>query len=186
MTYSFGSYEGPLREFIHLFKYGGIETLAEPLAQLLLRALPRDSHFDVVIAMPMHWRKQWQRGFNQAALLARPVAKRYGLKLSSNLARRRYTKAQAGLSEEQRRENLKNSFWVRRAEEIQGKRILVIDDVLTTGATMREAAGTLRSAGAAHVSALTLARVDQRIALTNLASFVQARPKSQPVETGAN
>jgi len=161
-VYSFGSYEGPLRKLIHLFKYGKVETLAAPLSRLLIRSLPLDQRFDVIVAMPMHWRKRWERGFNQAELLAKPVAKRYGVKLATNLRRKRQTKAQAGLTEAQRLANAKDSFLIRRSEEINGKRVLLVDDVFTTGATLRAAAAALKKAGAAHVSALTLARVDRR------------------------
>jgi ComF family protein len=161
-AYSFGQYEGPLRKLIQIFKYGKVESLAEPLSALLARAIPRDQNFDVVIAMPMHWRKQWERGFNQAELLARPIAKRYGLKLATNLRRKRYTAPQAGLSETQRRQNLKGSLAVARPAEMAGKRVLLIDDVFTTGATLRAATEALKSAGAARVGALTLARVDAR------------------------
>ena len=161
-VYSFGSYEGTLRNLIHLLKYGRIETLADPLAKLLVRALPLDESFDLVMPMPVHWRKLWERGFNQAELISRPVANRYGIKLSGNLRRSRYTKPQAGLSETERRTNLKGSFAVRRPDEIKGKKILLIDDVFTTGATLRAAAEALKAAGAARVSALTLARVDTR------------------------
>jgi competence protein ComFC len=161
-AYAFGSYEGPLQKLIHLFKYGKVESLARPLGELILRALPRDLDVDHVIAIPMHWRKQWQRGFNQAALLAEPVARRYGLKLSGNLRRVRYTESQASLDEQSRRANLKNSFAVRRPEEITGSRILLVDDVFTTGATLRVAAEVLKNAGASHVTVLTLARVDRR------------------------
>jgi ComF family protein len=173
-VYSFGSYEGALRELIHLFKYGKVESLAPPLSRLLIQALPLGHQFDMVIAMPMHWRKHWERGFNQAELLARPVAKRYGLKLSTNLVRKRYTKPQAGLSESQRRDNLRDSFRVRKAEQIAGRRVLLIDDVFTTGATLRAAAGALKAARAARVSALTLARVDRRKLDTSLASSGQS------------
>jgi ComF family protein len=161
-AYSFGSYEGPLQKLIHLFKYGKVESLARPLSELILRALPRDLNVDLVTAIPMHWRKQWQRGFNQAALLAEPVARRYGLKLSRNLRRIRYTESQASLNEQSRRMNLKNSFAVRRPQEIAGRRILLVDDVFTTGATLRVAAEVLKNAGASHVTVLTLARVDRR------------------------
>ena len=161
-AYSFGSYEGSLQKLIHLFKYGKVERLADPLRQLLLRALPRNGNFDLVLAMPMHWRKQWARGFNQAELLALPVAKRFGLKLSTHLRRSRFTQSQAGLDESERQLNLEDSFVVRRPEQIRGKRLLLIDDVLTTGATLRAAAEALKSAGAARVSVLTLARVDRR------------------------
>lgn len=161
-AYSFGSYEGPLRKLIHVFKYGKVESLAQPLGRFLLQSLPLEQRFDLIIAMPMHWRKRWERGFNQAELLAKPVAKRYGAKLATNLRRRRYTKPQAGLSEAQRRENLRNCFSVARPRQVAGKRVLVIDDVFTTGATLRAAAAALKEAGASYVCALTLARVDRR------------------------
>jgi competence protein ComFC len=161
-AYSYGSYEGPLRNLIHLFKYGKIESLALPLSGFVVRAIPLDQTFDMVISMPMHWRKEWERGFNQAQLLAEPIAKRYGLNLSTNLARRRYTKSQAGLTETERRHNLKDSFCVRKAEQLRGKRVLLVDDVFTTGATLRTAAAVLKAAGAVHVTAVTLARVDRR------------------------
>lgn len=185
-AYSFGSYEGPLRKLIHLFKYGKVESLAEPLSRFVIQALPLDQNFDLVIAMPMHWRKHWERGFNQAELLAQPVAKRYGLKLAKNLRRKRYTKAQAGLSELQRRENLKDSFAVKHPEQVAAKRILLIDDVFTTGATLRAAAAVLKNAGAARVSALTLARVDRRGFEKDLTSAGGQRRKALSAGTGVN
>jgi ComF family protein len=129
---------------------------------LLIRALPLDQTFDAVMAMPMHWRKRWERGFNQAELLAAPVARRFGLQLSDNLRRTRYTAPQASLTEAARRANLRHSFRVVRPEQISGRRLLLIDDVFTTGATLRAATAALKTAGAASVSALTLARVDRR------------------------
>jgi len=167
-VYAFGEYDGALRQLIHLFKYSKVESLAQPLGQLLVRALPLDRSFDVISPMPMHWWKRWQRGFNQAELLAEPVAKRLGQKLSTQLGRQRRTKAQAGLSEAQRSANLKNSFCVKNPEAIRGKRILLVDDVFTTGATLRAATESLKANGASHVSALVLARVDRRISNTSL------------------
>ncbi len=181
-AYSFGSYEGPLRKLIHLFKYGKVETLATPLSRFLLQALPVDHCFDVIIAMPMHWRKHWERGFNQAELLAKPVAKRYGLRLSNNLRRRRYTKPQAGLTEAERRQNLKDSLRVKRPEQIAGKRVLLVDDVFTTGATLRAAATALKEAGVRHVAALTLARVDRR----GFESRARTSPARQRVSNGSS
>lgn len=161
-AYSYGSYEGPLQKLIQLFKYGKIESLATPLSRLLLQSLPFGEDFDLIMAMPMHWRKRWERGFNQAELLAEPVARRYGLKLSHELRRVRYIQAQAGLKEKERRENLKGSLRVQHPAAVCGKRVLIIDDVFTTGASLRAAAEALKSCGAAHVTALTLARVDHR------------------------
>lgn len=170
-TYSFGSYEGALRNLIHLYKYSKVDSLSEPLAALLIRALPLDARFEVVLPMPMHWRKKWDRGFNQSELLAQVVAARYGLKPATNLRRSRYTKPQASLSEAERQINLKNSFHVRRPEQIWGKRILLVDDVMTTGATLREAAGVLKAVGVRSVAALTLARVDRAAVDTNRKSL---------------
>jgi ComF family protein len=185
-AYSFGSYEGPLRKLIHIFKYGKVESLAGPLSRFLLRSLPIDQRFDLVVAMPMHWRKRWERGFNQAELLAEPVAERYGLKVAANLRRRRYTKPQAGLSETQRRENLRNSFEVTRPEQVAGKRVLLVDDVFTTGATLRAAAAALKSAGASYVSALTLARVDRRAFGFDLVFSAKSAGRKLVAGTGVN
>lgn len=160
-TYSYGAYEGVLRELIHLYKYGKVDSLSGPLGALVVRALPMDARFEIVLPMPMHWRKKWTRGFNQAELLAHEVAARYGLRPSSYLRRSRYTKPQASLSEADRRSNLKDSFCVHRPEAVRGKRVLLVDDVMTTGATLREAAGVLKAAGVRSVTALTLARVDR-------------------------
>ena len=186
-AYSFGSYEGSLQKLIHLFKYAKVESLSEPLGRFMLQALPLEANFDLVIAMPMHWRKRWERGFNQAELLAEPVAQRYGLKLAKNLRRTRYTKSQAGLSEADRRANLRGSFQVSRPEEVAGKRILLIDDVFTTGSTLRAAADILKSAGASHVAALTLARVDRAIssrsALKSAAAAWGEQPTIKPAST---
>lgn len=185
-AYSFGSYEGPLRNLIHVFKYGKVESLAGPLSRFLLRSLPVDDRFDLIVAMPMHWRKRWERGFNQADLLAEPVARRYGLKLSSNLRRSRYTKPQAGLSEAKRRENLRNCFRVVRPHQITGKRILLVDDVFTTGATLRAAAASLKSAGAGYVCALTLARADRRAFGFDFASLANSASRTLAAGVGAN
>ena len=176
-AYSFGGFDGSLSRLIHLLKYSKIETLAAPLSELLLRALPRDERFDLIIAMPMHWRKQWARGFNQAELLAAPVAARYGLRLAKPLKRTRYTEAQAGLDDRGRQANLNASFAVTDTALVRGKRILLIDDVFTTGATLREATGVLKRAGAAWVTVLTLARVDRR------GSFESSGPQRKTLPT---
>src|SRR5205807_8467640 len=68
-AYSFGFYEGALGELVQLLKYGKVTTLARPLGEMLARALPRDQQYDVLVPMPMHWRRRWERGFNQADLL---------------------------------------------------------------------------------------------------------------------
>jgi competence protein ComFC len=161
-AYSFGSFEGKLRELIHQFKYGGMKPLAKPLADYLAAALPRERQFDAVVPMPLHWRRQWKRGFNQSDLLARATARRCGIPMIRAVRRVRATKSQAGLSNARRRENVSGAFRARGQKTVRGRRILLIDDVLTTGATASACARVLKRAGATSVTVLTLARVDRR------------------------
>jgi ComF family protein len=163
-AYCYGSYEGALRELIHLYKYGRVRTLAKPLGDLLAAALPREERFDAITAVPLHWRRQWQRGFNQSELLARTMAARYGIPVVPALRRVRATKTQAGLSNTRRHQNVATAFECRRgAHALAAKRILLIDDVMTTGATAAACARALKRAGAAKVALLTVARVDRRM-----------------------
>jgi ComF family protein len=163
-AYAFGSYEGPLRKLIQLFKYGKVSTLARPLGQLLSDALPRETRFDMVVPMPMHWRRRWSRGFNQAELLADVLSRRLNLRTVKAVRRLKATPPQAGLTAAQRRKNMTGAFRVRNAEVVRGKRILLVDDVFTTGATAAACARTLKRAGASWVAVLTVARADRRIA----------------------
>ncbi len=160
-SYTFGSYENELRQLIHLFKYGRVQPLARPLARFMITALPRERSFDAVVAMPLHWRKRWQRGFNQSELLAREVSRRWHVPLMPLVRRVKPTGVQAGLSAADRRANVAKAFRAKPA--VAGKRILLIDDVMTTGATAGACAAALKRAGAVHVTLLTLARVDRRL-----------------------
>lgn len=160
-AYCFGSYDGRLREWIHIFKYGRVRTLAKPLVELLAAALPRHEQFDAIVPVPLHWRKRWQRGFNQAGLLARGMARKWGLPVVPALRRLRYTSSQTGLSNTARRKNVASVFAASRS--LSGERILLIDDVLTTGSTAAACARVLRRAGAARVTLLTVARADRRL-----------------------
>ncbi|HLG99913.1 MAG TPA: ComF family protein [Bryobacteraceae bacterium] len=169
-AYSFGFYEEELRELIHLFKYGRIQTLAQPLGGLLAAAFPREQSFDLIVPMPLHWRKRWQRGFNQSALLAREMGRRTNIPVANSLRRVKSTAAQAGLTNAKRRLNVSGAFEARRRAALNGKRVLVIDDVMTTGATAASCARALKRAGAAQVTLLTLARVDRRIDLELLSA----------------
>jgi ComF family protein len=162
-AYCFGLYEGTLRELVHLFKYGRMKPLAKTLAAHLAGALPRDKRFDVVVPMPLHWRREWQRGFNQSALLARATARRCGIPMLNAVRRTRATATQAGLSNARRRENVAGAFRVRKTALVEGRRILLIDDVMTTGATASACALALKRAGAKSVTLLALARVDRRL-----------------------
>jgi len=163
MAYCFGAYEDTLRQLIHLFKYGRIKPLARTLAAHLASALPRDQKFDVVVPMPLHWRRRWQRGFNQSELLARLTARRCGIPMVNAVRRTRATAAQAGLSNARRRENVAGAFRVRKPQAVEGQRVLLIDDVMTTGATASACALALKRGGASSVTLLALARVDRRL-----------------------
>lgn len=158
----FGFYEGPLRGLIHLFKYSGMRPLARPLASLLERALPVDDLYDAVVPVPLHWRKKWERGYNQSELLADLVARRRGVPLLKALRRKRPTAVQASLAVAGRKRNVAGAFAIRPAAKLAGMRILLIDDVMTTGATAGACAAALKRGGARSVSLLTLARVDRR------------------------
>jgi ComF family protein len=160
-AYSFGSYDGELRQLVHLFKYGRIQTLARPLAKFLSMALPLDRSFDVIVPMPLHWRKRFQRGFNQSELLARAVGKRWNVPVERLARRIRATTVQAGLTSAKRRANVSGAFRAKAA--IRGKKVLLVDDVMTTGATASACASALKRAGAVSVTLLTLARVDRRL-----------------------
>ena len=159
-AYSFGAYEGVLRQLIHLYKYGKVQTLARPLSVLLARALPRDEAYDAIVPVPLHWLRRLQRGFNQADLLTRGLSRATGIPVLSALGRVRSTSTQAGLSNRSRRQNVTRAF---RSCNVSGKRILLIDDVMTTGATGAACALALKQAGARRVSLLTVARVDRRL-----------------------
>ncbi len=161
-AYSYGAYEGALRELIHLFKYAKIKPLAGRLGKLIASAIPRDQAFDLIVPVPLHWRRRMGRGFNQSELLADAVARRYGARAVNAMRRKRSTAVQAGLTNSKRRLNVAGAFAVRRREAVEGRRVLLVDDVMTTGATLSACAGALKRAGARYVAVLTLARVDRR------------------------
>ena len=161
-AYSFGAYEGTLRDLIHLLKYDGIRTLAKELGRRLAEAFPRDEKFDVIVPMPLHWLRLWRRGFNQSALLAGEIARRTGIPAAPLARRTRSTPPQAGLSNPKRRANVSGAFAVRRGRSVDGLRVLLVDDVMTTGATAGACALALKRAGAKYVALLALARTDRR------------------------
>lgn len=118
------------------------------------RDLPPD--IDAILPVPLHWRRRWFRGFNQAVEIARPVAKHLHVPLVSSVRRRRATPFQSGLSARDRARNLRSAFAVR--GRLPHEHVLIIDDVITTGTTTREIARALQRAGADKVSVLAVAR----------------------------
>lgn len=158
-AWSLYAYESPLREAIRLFKYHKKVSLAVPLGDLMAEAFPQLPEVDLLIPVPLHASRLREREFNQSLLLADRLNRRLGLPLSyDNLVRVRPTQPQTELSRTARLKNLRRVFVVQRPDEVAGKRILLVDDVLTTGTTVNECAKALRKAGAADVYVGTLAR----------------------------
>lgn len=149
-------YGGPMAEAVRRLKYGRRTELAPVLgAMLAARAIELAGEVDAVVPVPLHASRLRRRGFNQAALLARPVARALGAPLvTSELRRLRDTPPQAGLDAGSRVRNVRGAFVALRAP---GARVLLVDDVRTTGATLAECAEALTIAGAEHVLTLVLA-----------------------------
>jgi competence protein ComFC len=153
---------GIVRELIHRFKYGGETWLAGLLGEFLRRGL-RDSRlvgkpFDAVVPVPLHSLRRREREFNQAEVLARDLARGEGWEFCEALQRIRYTVTQTHFDRRRRMKNLRGAFRVRRNATVEGKRLLLVDDVLTTGSTLDECARMLLGAGAEAIYALTVAR----------------------------
>lgn len=153
-----------MRQAILLFKYGGRPSLGRHLGHLMAGAadgLFDLRQFDLLIPVPLHPKRERERGFNQAALLAKEVGRGCGIRVGPRtvLRRVRATEAQSG-GRREREANVKGAFQVIRPDQVEGRRFLVIDDVLTTGATVNECAKALLAAGAAEVAVFTLARVE--------------------------
>jgi ComF family protein len=165
---AYGSYEGGLRELVHLLKYNGVRPAANVLGRMLAEALatlePSFAQAQIlVIPVPLYAGKRRQRGFNQAELIARAAMKlsstRDRFRIATDILRRtRDTHSQIGLASHQRRENLRGAFAVTRAQEIIGREVLLVDDVYTTGTTASECSRVLRRAGASKVWVATAAR----------------------------
>ena len=156
-------YEGVLREAIHAFKYQQAVWLQEDLVdflEALYHAHCGTNTFDAVVPVPLHRRRHRNRGFNQAELLAKSLAKRINTPIIlKKLVRIRYTESQTRLSAPARLQNLKGAFAVKEATDLAGiKQVILVDDVMTTGATISECARALKRAGVERVVALTLAR----------------------------
>jgi ComF family protein len=159
---SFGWYEGTLRTLIHCLKYDGFRPLGKPLGRHLASAARRldAASFDLALPVPLHAKRQRRRGFNQAALLAAELAKIYGIPVAADdCVRVRDTRPQTGLRAAERRKNVARAFHVPFPQRVKSRRVLLIDDVLTTGATANSCASALLDAGAEGVWVTTLARV---------------------------
>ncbi len=162
------AYEYPLNGLIHQFKYRRHLTCGKLLGHMLAEHLKQCAQDDdawhapdLLIPAPMHWLKRWQRGFNQAEFLAQHVARELDIPLATRIVKRSHkTPAQKELTRAERQENLRKAFAIseKNRAHITGKRIAIIDDVVTTTATVRELSQLLIKAGATEVQVWALAR----------------------------
>lgn len=187
---AYGSYEGGLRELVHLLKFNGVRPASNVLGRMLAEALTSlDASFEpaglfdrgriAVIPVPPYKSRRRQRGFNQAELIARAALKAYPARqrlqlLPDILLRTRDTHSQIGLTSHQRRENLRGAFAVTCAAEVTGREVILVDDVYTTGATASECARVLRRAGASKVYVATVART-----LKLASNYAEFRPEEK-------
>jgi len=155
-------YEGGVRTLVHAFKFRGQSSLGKPLAAELTRCYADHGlEADVIVPVPLAVARKRGRGYNQASLLAREVSRQTGVPVSEALRRRGNATPQAqSATAEERRRNVIGAFTVARPGEVAGRRVLLLDDVATTGATLNACAVELLNAGAAEVVGLTLARED--------------------------
>jgi len=152
-------FDGTLREAIHRFKYSNLQDLATPLGKLMSDYWEKSPlPAEIIVPVPLHPDRLRERGYNQATLLARELGKSIGLPIEkSSLARVRATLPQVELGAQERKENVRDAFRCANAE-LKDKRVLLIDDVCTTGATLEACSIALRQVGARSVWAFTLAR----------------------------
>jgi len=154
--------EHPLRQAVQKFKYGHKVSLGKPLGRLMARGCGEflsECNAEVVIPVPLHPKRLRWRGFNQAWLLARQIAKVHGIAADPFVLRRiKETPPQTQLNEEERRRNVRDAFALAPGRSVQGRRVLLVDDVFTSGATVNECSRTLHGSGAEQVTVVTLAR----------------------------
>lgn len=153
--------DGPLKEAVHTFKYDFISSLAKPLSDLMVICL-KENNFKkdiVIIPVPLHTFRIWQRGFNQSHLLSKEISNKLDYSINTDLKRVKNTKnSQASLSKSERIKNISNSFDYF-GEKLIGKTVLLVDDVYTTGSTIEECAKVLKTkAKAKFIYAIVLAR----------------------------
>lgn len=159
---AYAFHTGPLQEAIHQFKYRDLRSLAATLGEMMGRGwdrlVPADLVIDIIVPVPLHPTRQRKRGYNQAALLARELSRHLGRPVAEEvLIRTRATAPQVGLGVQERQENVRGAFQVRN-NSLAGKRVLLVDDVCTTGSTLEAGSDALHRGGVSSVWAYTLTR----------------------------
>ena len=161
-----GTFTEPLKKLIHQVKYHQRWPLAEVLADRLLaqeRVKALLSEADVLVPVPLHWLRQISRGYNQAEVIARRLGSRAGLRVARPVIRLRNTESQTSMtSAAQREENMRDAFALIDPRRVRGRHVVVVDDVMTTGATLKAVARALRPARPARLCAIVLAVADPR------------------------
>jgi ComF family protein len=155
-------YDGLIKECVHSYKYNSHTYLGKTLAGIMADFALKNiklNEIDCIVPVPLHWKKMRDRGFNQSAILGRILSKRTGIRFSDKgLLRIKSMPSQVKLSRNERIQNLKGAFSIKDSNYFIGKKILLVDDVFTTGATMNECAKTLMNGGAKEVYAFSLSR----------------------------
>ncbi|MBP1708466.1 MAG: amidophosphoribosyltransferase family protein [Deltaproteobacteria bacterium] len=166
MARALGSYEGPLQEAIHRWKYRGILSLTSLFGEWMADALRRHwggASPELLIPVPLHTRRLRERGFNQALLLAQNLSRRTGIPCDKRILRKeKSTLPQVNLSGAEREKGVRGAFKIAEKKDLRGTSILLVDDVYTTGATVNECSRVLMAGGAKKVDVLTLAHAVKR------------------------
>lgn len=158
----YGIYEETLKEAIHLLKFNGVRRLSKPLSLLLAEIDIPD--VDGIIPVPIYKKRLYQRGFNQTASMGLHLSKNLDIPLMQNVLKKtKDTLPQTGVTGKERLKNIRNAFSVSRDISIQGLNLLLLDDVITTGATITECAKALKDAGAKDITVIALAHSMPRL-----------------------
>lgn len=162
-------YEGTVRDTIHRYKFSGIAAYGQPLGVLMAQCVQDhpEAQPNLVTWTPLSRKRRWERGFDQAELLARSLGRELKLPVESTLTKIRETPRQSSLKEKsQRKANVKGAYKVNESGDVKGKHILLVDDVVTTKSTLEECALMLRLAGAERIWCVTLAQAGKKMEKT--------------------
>jgi ComF family protein len=166
-----GPYLHPLRSMVHELKYRRHEQMLTPLAEMLAKAVSArcETTPDVIAAVPMHWRRKWQRGYDHARQLAQAVSRQLDRPMDYDLIRIHHTPPQVNLSKTQRQKVIQGAFSLKTSSAVRDAHVLLVDDVTTTGATANEATRILLGGGAVKVSLAVIAKADPPVAYRQIA-----------------